>query len=36
MLLAEAVVEEDLKRLSDKCWLRCGRGMVGLHVSGGL
>lgn len=34
VLLAEAVLEEDLKRLRLRCWLKCGRGMmVGLHVS---
>jgi len=30
VLLAEAVLEEDLKRLRLRCWLKCGRGMVGL------
>jgi hypothetical protein len=33
VLLAEPVL--DLKRLRERCWLKCGRGMVGLHVSGG-
>jgi len=34
VLLAEAVLEEDLKRLRLRCELRCGRGMVGLQDSG--
>ena len=29
VLLAEAVLEEDLKRLRLRCWLRWGRGMFG-------
>lgn len=29
VLLAEAVLEEDLKRLRLRCWLKCGRGMLG-------
>lgn len=34
VLAAEWVLEEDLKRLRLRCWLKCGRGMVGgLHVS---
>ena len=35
VLLAEAVLEEDLKRLRLRCWLKCGRGIVGpiVHVS---
>lgn len=33
VLLAEGVL--DLKRLRERCEVKCGRGMVGLHVSVG-
>ena len=33
VLLAEAVLEEDLKRLRLRCWLKCGRGMIPVCTS---